>query len=35
MRYGSAFTNAISFGLLLGAVGIVAAILFVFIRMGV
>ena len=35
LRYGSYLTNAISFGLLLGAAGIVAAILYVFIRMGV
>ena len=31
---GTAFTSAISFGLLLGAAGLVAAILYVFIRMG-
>ena len=35
LRYGTWLTNAISFGLLLGAAGIVAAILYVFIRMGV
>ena len=35
LRYGTYITNAISFGLLIGAVGIVAAILYVFIRMGV
>ena len=35
LRYGNSLTNAISFGLLLGAAGIVAAILYVFIRMGV
>ena len=34
LRYGTYLTNAISFGLLLGAAGIVAAILYVFIRMG-
>ena len=34
-RYGTYLTNAISFGLLLTAGGIVAAILYVFIRMGV
>ena len=34
MRYGTYLTNAISFGLLLGGAGIVAAILYVFIRMG-
>ena len=34
MRYGSAVTNAVSFGLLLCAVGIVLAIVFVFIRIG-
>lgn len=34
LRYGTYITNAISFGLLLGAAGIVAAILYVFIRMG-
>lgn len=34
LRYGTHLTNAISFGLLLGAAGIVAAILYVFIRMG-
>ena len=35
LRYGTYLTNAISFGLLLGAAGIVAAILYVFVRMGV
>ncbi|MBQ6961434.1 MAG: sodium:proton antiporter [Clostridia bacterium] len=35
LRYGTYLTNAISFGLLLGGAGIVAAILYVFIRMGV
>ena len=35
LRYGNSLTNAISFGLLLGAVGIVAAIVYVFIQMGV
>ena len=35
LRYGNSLTNAISFGLLLGAIGIVAAIVYVFIRMGV
>ncbi|MBR1586185.1 MAG: sodium:proton antiporter [Clostridia bacterium] len=35
MRYGNAVTNAVSFGLLLCAMGIVAAILYVFIRIGV
>ena len=35
LRYGTWLTNAISFGLLLGTAGIVAAILYVFIRMGV
>ena len=34
LRYGTYLTNAISFGLLLGAAGIVAANLYVFIRMG-
>ena len=34
LRYGTYLTNAISFGLLLGAADIVAAILYVFIRMG-
>ena len=34
-RYGTYLTNAISFGLLLTAAGIVAAIVYVFIRMGV
>ena len=34
-RYGTYLTNAISFGLLITAIGIVAAILYVFIRMGV
>ena len=34
LRYGNSLTNAISFGLMLGTVGIVAAILYVFIRMG-
>ena len=34
MRYGTYVTNAISFGLLAGGAGIVAAILYVFIRMG-
>ena len=34
-RYGSYWTNAISFGLLLTAGAVVAAILYVFIRMGV
>jgi len=33
LRYGTYLTNAISFGLLLGAMGIVAAILYVFITM--
>ena len=35
MEYIDSVTNAISFGLLLGAAGIVAAILYVFIRMNV
>lgn len=35
LRYGTYLTNAISFGLLLAAAGIVAAILYVFVRMGV
>ena len=35
MRYGTYVTNTISFGLLLCALGIVAAILYVFIRVGV
>ena len=35
LRYGTYFTNAVSFGLLLGAAAIVAAILYVFVRMGV
>ncbi len=35
LRYGTWLTNAISFGLLLGTAGIVAAIVYVFIRMGV
>ena len=34
MRYGTYVTNAISFGLLLCALGIVAAIIYVFIRTG-
>ena len=34
LRYGTYITNAISFGLLVGAAGIVVAILYVFIRMG-
>ena len=34
-QYGTYLTNAISFGLLITAIGIVAAILYVFIRMGV
>ena len=34
LRYGTYLTNAISFGLLLGGAAIVAAILYVFIRMG-
>ncbi len=34
MRYGAYVTNAISFGLLLCALGIVAAIVYVFIRVG-
>ncbi|MBR5109915.1 MAG: sodium:proton antiporter [Clostridia bacterium] len=34
-QYGNSLTNAISFGLLITAIGIVAAILYVFIRMGV
>ena len=34
-RYGTYITNAISFGLLLTAAGIVAAIVYVFVRMGV
>ena len=34
VRYGSYVTNAISFGLLLGALGLVAAIVYVFFRMG-
>ncbi|MBQ9264802.1 MAG: hypothetical protein IJ189_11440, partial [Clostridia bacterium] len=34
MRYGNTVTNAVSFGLLLCAVGIVAAIVYVFIRVG-
>lgn len=35
LRYGTYLTNAISFGLLLSAAAIVAAILYVFVRMGV
>ena len=35
VQYGNSLTNAISFGLLITAIGIVAAILYVFIRMGV
>ena len=34
-QYGTYITNAISFGLLITAIGIVAAIVYVFIRMGV
>ena len=34
LRYGTKLTNAISFGLLLGTLGIITAILYVFIRMG-
>ena len=34
-QYGNALTNAISFGLLITAAAIVAAIVYVFIRMGV
>ena len=34
LRYGTKLTNAISFGLLLGTLGIIAAIVYVFIRMG-
>ena len=32
--WGNPLTNAISFGLLLGALGLVAAIVYVFFRMG-
>ena len=34
MRYGTYVTNAISFGLLLCALGIIVAILYVFIKVG-
>ena len=34
-QWGNSLTNAISFGLMLGTAGLIAAILYVFIRMGV
>ena len=35
MSYGNSLTNAISFGLLLAALGLVATVVYVFVSMGV